>query len=344
VSAPAGAAPAPFAIEADGLRKHYALRRGFLGPRQTIRALDGVSFRLAPGRTIAVVGESGCGKTTLARQLTLIERPTAGRLGIDGEDAGTADRQVLRRLRRRVQMVFQNPYSSLNPRKTVAAIVEEPLAINTHLAAAERRARAVAMLERVGLRAEHAGRYPHMFSGGQRQRIAIARAMVLDPAVVVADEPVSALDVSVQAQVLNLFMDLQEGLGTAYVFVSHNLAVVEHVAHEVLVMYLGRVVEFGATRRLFDAPRHPYTRALLSASPSFDASRRDARIAIRGELPSPASPPSGCPFHPRCPAAGDRCRTEPPELRDLDGRQVACHFADAGADAAGDSVRPLRRA
>jgi dipeptide transport system ATP-binding protein len=224
-------------------------------------------------------------------------------------------------------MVFQNPYSSLNPRKTVAAIVEEPLAINTSAPAHERQARALEMLAQVGLSADQARRYPHMFSGGQRQRIAIARAMVLQPSVLVADEPVSALDVSVQAQVLNLFMDLQERHRTAMVFISHNLAVVEHVAHDVMVMYLGRAVECGPARRLFDGARHPYTQALLSASPGFDEAAAARRIPIRGEPPSPLSPPAGCAFHPRCPQATGRCREERPELRQVDGLQVACHLA-----------------
>ena len=317
----------PPALQARDLAKDYLLRQGWLTPPRQVQALAGVSFTLAPGRTLAVVGESGCGKTTLARQLTLIERPSAGQLHIGSLPAHVQDGQALAALRRQVQMVFQNPFSSLNPRKTVAAIVEEPLAINTRDSAAERHSRALHMLAQVGLSADQAQRYPHMFSGGQRQRIAIARAMVMQPSVLVADEPVSALDVSVQAQVLNLFMDLQERHGTAFVFISHNLAVVEHVAHDVMVMYLGRAVEHGPVRRVFDSARHPYTQALLSASPSFDEAAAGRRIPIRGEPPSPMAPPSGCSFHPRCPHATDRCRQERPELRPVDGLQVACHLS-----------------
>ncbi len=319
-------AVAPPALQADDLRKHYPVRAGWWTPPRTVRALDGVSFTLPAGRTLAVVGESGCGKTTLARQLTLIERPTSGALRIGGEAPGE-DEASVRRLRRRVQMVFQNPFSSLNPRKTVAAILEEPLIIEGALERAARRERVLELLARVGLSAEQAGRYPHMFSGGQRQRIAIARAMALDPAVIVADEPVSALDVSIQAQILNLFMDLQERHRTAYLFVSHNLAVVEHVAHEVMVMYLGRPVEVADTARLFARPAHPYTRALLATSPKLGAAARVAAIPIRGELPSPLDPPAGCAFHPRCPAAVARCREERPVLREVDGGRVACHLA-----------------
>jgi dipeptide transport system ATP-binding protein len=320
-------APTPPALEATNLAKTYQLRQGWFSPPRPVHALAGVSFALAPGRTLAVVGESGCGKTTLARQLTLIERPSAGQLRIAGQDAPAPGNAAAAAFRRQVQMVFQNPYSSLNPRKTVVAIVEEPLAINTRASADERRARAVEMLAQVGLSADQARRYPHMFSGGQRQRIAIARAMVMQPSVLVADEPVSALDVSVQAQVLNLFMDLQERHRTAMVFISHNLAVVEHVAHDVMVMYLGRAVESGPARRLFEGARHPYTQALLSASPGFDEAAAARRIPIWGEPPSPLSPPSGCAFHPRCPQAIERCRQERPELRPVDGLEVACHLA-----------------
>ncbi|MFN8838823.1 MAG: ABC transporter ATP-binding protein [Burkholderiales bacterium] len=318
-------APAP-ALEALGLAKHYPIRQGWHRPPRTVRALDDVSFVLPPGRTLAVVGESGCGKTTLARQLTLIERPSAGTLCIGGASPGD-DEASLRRLRRRIQMVFQNPFASLNPRKTVSAILEEPLTIAGELDAAARGERVLELLGRVGLSAEQARRYPHMFSGGQRQRIAIARAMALEPAVIVADEPVSALDVSIQAQVLNLFMDLQERHGTAYVFVSHDLAVVEHMAHEVLVMYLGRTVELAPAAALFAAPAHPYTRALLATRPRLDARVRRTVVPIRGEPPSPLDPPAGCAFHPRCPEAVPRCRDERPALRALGDRRVACHLA-----------------
>ena len=312
-------------MRAEGLARHYRSPRGFLRGHTTVKALNGVSFELAAGRTLAVVGESGCGKSTLARQLTLIEPPTAGALFIDGHDAASADAATLQRLRRRVQMVFQNPYASLNPRKTIAAALAEPLVIHTPLNRAERAERVAQMLQHVGLRPEHAARYPHMFSGGQRQRVAVARAMMLQPAVVVADEPTSALDVSIQAQILNLFMDLQEATGTAYVFISHNLAVVEHVAHEVMVMYFGSAVEQGPKAQVLGAPLHPYTQALLSAVPALKAQDRRQRVPLQGEMPSPLSPPTGCTFHTRCPLAVARCRAEVPTLRELAGRRVACH-------------------
>ena len=256
-------------LEADNLTRHYSVSQGFLREKAKVKALNGVSFTLGKARTLAVVGESGCGKSTLARQLTMIEAPTAGRLLIEGVDVASNGGASNPALRRAVQMVFQNPYASLNPRKTIAATLQEPLLINTQLSSAERREQVDAMLARVGLRPEHAQRYPHMFSGGQRQRVAIARAMMLSPAIVVADEPVSALDVSIQAQILNLFMDLQESYGTSYVFISHNLGVVEHVADDLLVMYLGSTVEYGTKQQIFDEPLHPYTRVLISATPAI---------------------------------------------------------------------------
>ena len=301
-------------LEARDLAKHYAVSQGFMRPKALLRALDGVSFRLAAGRTLAVVGESGCGKSTLARQVTMIETPTAGTLELDGADVAQADAGTKQRLRQQVQMVFQNPFASLNPRKKIGHALEEPLAINTALSAAERAERARAMMARVGLRPEHHGRYPHMFSGGQRQRVAIARALMLRPKVVVADEPVSALDVSIQAQVLNLLMDLQDETGVGYVFISHNLAVVELIADEVLVMYLGKVVERAPKAALFAAPRHPYTRALLASTPRIDAIARLTRQVLSGELPSPLAPPSGCVFRTRCPHARPRCADTVPPL------------------------------
>ncbi len=314
-----GAAPV---LQARELARHYRVSRGWFAPAATVRALDGVSFELAAGKTLAVVGESGCGKSTLARALTLIEAPSAGTLRIHGRD--TADAAARKALRREVQMVFQNPYAALNPRKTIASTLAEPLMINTTLGRAERRERIEALAAKVGLRPEHLQRYPHMFSGGQRQRISIARAMVMQPGIVVADEPTSALDLSIQAQILNLFMDLQEEFGTGYVFISHNLAVVEHVADEVMVMYLGRAVEHGDKRRIFARPLHPYTQALISATPALRPADRRQRIRIHGELPSPLKPPTGCAFHQRCPLALPRCAEVRPELRELDGRLVAC--------------------
>ncbi|NCT83234.1 MAG: ABC transporter ATP-binding protein [Comamonadaceae bacterium] len=312
-------------LEATDLARHYTVSRGLFAPKATVKALNGVSFTLAARKTLAVVGESGCGKSTLARQLTLIEPPTRGALRIRGTDAARADADTLKRLRRDVQMVFQNPFASLNPRKTIATTLAEPLLINTPMTAAERRERVEQLATKVGLRPEHLRRYPHMFSGGQRQRIAIARAMILNPGIVVADEPVSALDVSIQAQILNLFMDLQDEFGTGYVFISHNLSVVEHVADEVMVMYLGAAVEVGDKKTLFARPLHPYTRALMSATPALRAADRRERIVIHGELPSPLNPPSGCSFHKRCPLAQPRCAQDVPQLREVDGRRVACH-------------------
>ena len=324
-------APAPL-LDAKNLSRHYQVSRGVFKPPATVKALNGVSFSLAAGQTLAVVGESGCGKSTLARALTLIEKPTGGRLELDGTDAATAGESQVRALRQRVQMVFQNPYASLNPRKRIAQMLDEPLLLNTQLTAPERRERIAAMLSQVGLRPEHAQRYPHMFSGGQRQRIAIARAMMLQPGLLVADEPTSALDVSIQAQILNLFMDIQERTKIAYVFISHNLSVVEHIAERVMVMYLGRAVEFAPKTQLFSQPLHPYTRALLSATPSIDAARRANKIRIVGELPSPLNPPSGCSFHKRCPYAQPNCSVDVPPLRSVRGSEVACHYAEAIAD------------
>jgi len=320
-------------LEAEGLERDYDVRRG-LFDQAVVHAVAGVSFALATGRTLAVVGESGCGKSTLARLVTLIEPPTAGVLKIDGNDVLDADRETRRRLRQEVQIVFQDPYGSLNPRKKVGTILEEPLVINTDMPAAERESLAREMLDKVGLRPEHYSRYPHMFSGGQRQRIAVGRALMLRPRILVADEPVSALDVSIQAQVLNLLMDLQEEFDLAYLFISHDLAVVRHIADEVMVMYLGRPVEQGTRDAIFARPAHPYTRALLASTPMVDPEHRATRIPLTGELPSPINPPGGCAFHTRCPFATERCTIERPALREFEGRNVACHLAEEVAAAA----------
>ena len=316
-------------MEARDLKRHYKAATGLFVPPGTVRAVDGVSFTVAPARTLAVVGESGSGKSTLARMATLMEPPSAGELLLDGQPTAGADAATRRRLRLSVQMVFQNPYGSLNPRKTVGSILMEPLVINGRGDRRAREASARAMMDRVGLRQDHFGRYPHMFSGGQRQRIALARALMLNPPVVVADEPVSALDVSIQAQVLNLMMDLQEELGLAYLFISHDLSVVRHIADDVLVLYLGRTAEHAPKPSLFARPRHPYTRALLAATPSVDPSERKRTEVVRGELPSPLNPPPGCAFATRCPHADPRCAAEAPALRPLDGHLVACHHAEA---------------
>jgi dipeptide transport system ATP-binding protein len=316
-------------IEARELVRHYAASRGAFRPPATLTALAGVSFSLEAGRTLAVVGESGSGKSTLARLLTLIEKPTAGALLIDGEDVAHADGERRRRLRREIQMVFQNPFGSLNPRQTIGKALEEPLLVNTCMRAAERKAAALTIMQKVGLRAEYYHRYPHMFSGGQRQRIAIARALVLRPKILVLDEPVSALDVSIRAQVLNLLAGLQEEFGLAYVFVSHDLSVVRHIADEVMVIYLGHAVETGSREAIFLRPQHPYTRALLSATPVADPGAGRERILLTGEPPSPIAPPPGCPFNPRCPQAFDRCRREKPPVEWKQGRDVACFAVEA---------------
>ncbi|NQV46445.1 MAG: dipeptide ABC transporter ATP-binding protein [Rhodospirillaceae bacterium] len=311
-------------LEAHDLKRHYEIRRSMFAGRASLKALDGISFTLKQGQTLAVVGESGCGKSTLARLVTMIEEPTAGHLTIAGTPINGPD--AVKSQRRTVQMVFQDPYSSLNPRQKIGAILEEPLKINTAMTSDQRRAAAHAMMDRVGLRPEYYERYPHMFSGGQRQRIAIARALMLNPAIVVLDEPVSALDVSIQAQVLNLLADLQDEFNLAYLFISHDLSVVRHVADQIMVMYLGVPVEKGGRDDIFDSPRHPYTRALLSATPKADPFAAREHIRLTGELPSPIDPPGGCPFHPRCPLADQRCGETFPQTETVaPGHQVACH-------------------
>jgi dipeptide transport system ATP-binding protein len=315
-------------LDARDLKRYYPIRQGLLKPSVMLRAVDGISLLLQAGETLAVVGESGSGKSTLGRVVTLIEPPSGGTLRLDGQNPAEADGATRRALRRTVQMVFQDPYGSLNPRRKVGSIIEEPLLINTDLNGEARRARVQEMLAAVGLRPEYAERYPHMFSGGQRQRIAIARALVLNPRLVVADEPVSALDISIQAQVLNLMMDLQERFNLAYLFISHDLSVVRHIADDVLVMYLGRPAEQGPKDLIFARPRHPYTIALLAATPMVDTQGRDKPPMLKGELPSPLNPPPGCAFSSRCPYADARCRAEAPDFRQVDGRRVACHYAE----------------
>jgi dipeptide transport system ATP-binding protein len=319
-------------LQAIDLERHYEISRGMMRGKATLQAVRGISFELEQGRTLAVVGESGCGKSTLARMVTLIELPTAGHLVIDGTEAADAanDAETRKRLRRTVQIVFQDPYGSLNPRKKIGAILAEPLEINTEQKGAERERAAADIMRRVGLRPEHVARYPHMFSGGQRQRIAIARALMLRPKIVVLDEPVSALDVSIQAQVLNLLADLQEEFRLAYLFISHDLGVVRHVADDVIVMYLGSPVEQGPRDLIFGRPLHPYTRALQASSPSTDPGHRSKRMVVKGELPSPLNPPTGCAFHPRCPLANDRCKTETPKLMKFDGSLHACFAVEEG--------------
>jgi oligopeptide transport system ATP-binding protein len=319
-------------LEAESLVRTFAV--GSMLRRGHVSAVDGVSLSLRRGEVLGIVGESGCGKSTLARMLVGLERPDSGRLYYDGSDVTSGGRA---RLRSGVQMIFQDPYASLDPRMTVLDIVAEPLAANGSGTRASRRERVATLLELVGLAPDLMNRYPHQFSGGQRQRIGIARALALDPSVLIADEPVSALDVSVQAQVINLLADLRERLEVAIVFIAHDLSVVRHLADRVAVMYLGRIAEIGPTAQIYDAPTNPYTQALLSAVPSSDRASRGRlarRRVLTGEPPSPIDPPSGCRFNPRCWLAQDRCRTETPALREVDGRLTACHFAEDAAVAA----------
>jgi oligopeptide/dipeptide ABC transporter ATP-binding protein len=319
-------------IEVEDLQKHFPVLRGFLRREVArVRAVDGVSFAIAPGETLCLVGESGCGKSTVGKLILRLIEPTAGRVVLDGVDVTTLDEAAFRAHRRRVQMVFQDPYASLNPRLTAATIVGEPLENFETLPASEREARIEAILERVGLRADAMRKYPFEFSGGQRQRLGIARALAVNPSLIVADEPVSALDASVQAQVLNLMMDLQDADKLAYLFISHDLGVVEHIGHRVAVMYLGRIVELAAKEDIFAAPLHPYSEALISAAPVPDPRARRERLLIEGDVPSPVNPPPGCRFHTRCPFAIARCRSEEPALREVaPGRIVACHLREEG--------------
>lgn len=316
-------------LEAINLKKYYPVKKGFFAPVQYVKALDGVSFKLQRGKTLAVVGESGCGKSTLGRLLTMIENPTEGELYYQGQNFLVKDNETVKLRRQKIQIVFQNPYASLNPRKKIGTILDEPLKINTNLSKAQRKEAVLSIMEKVGLRPEFYDRYPHMFSGGQRQRIAIARGLMLNPDIVVADEPVSALDVSVRAQVLNLMMELQETLGLSYVFISHDLSVVEHISDEVMVMYLGRCVEQGTTEQIFGNPRHPYTKALLSATPRLSPELRRERIKLSGELPSPLNPPKGCAFNARCQFATEQCQQQQSALKTYsDGVKIACFMVN----------------
>src|SRR5580700_5630120 len=318
-------------LEVKNLKVHYPVRGGlFGGARQYVKAVDDVSFSIGPGETLGLVGESGCGKTTLGRAIVKLVEPTAGSVWLEGEDIAQLTGAELRARRRKFQMIFQDPYNSLDPRMTVGEIIGEALDIHRLASSkADRHTRIEALLKSVGLDAMHAQRYPHEFSGGQRQRIGIARALAVEPKLIVCDEPVSALDVSVQAQIINLLQDLQRECGVAYLFVAHDLAVVEHISRRVMVMYLGKVVETADARAIISAPKHPYTQALISAVPGVDPDSKRKRIVLPGDVPSPINPPSGCPFHPRCPIAEmPRCKEEVPPLREVTpGHFAACHFA-----------------
>jgi oligopeptide/dipeptide ABC transporter ATP-binding protein len=329
-----GTTTAPL-LEVSGLKKHYPVRKGLFS--QTIGnvlAVDGISFTIAAGETLGLVGESGCGKSTAGKAILKLIDPTAGTVKLRGERIDQLSRAEMRPYRRELQVVFQDPYSSLNPRMNVGDIVGEPLRNYGIASGAELDHRVAVLFGKVGLRGEAMQRYPHEFSGGQRQRIGIARALALNPSLIVCDEPVSALDVSVQAQVINLLMDLQNEFGLSYLFVAHDLAVVEHISHRIAVMYLGKIVELTDKKSLFAQPLHPYTEALLSAVPLPDPEAKRDRIILKGDVPSPINPPSGCRFHTRCPYAFERCHTEEPAMRELrPGHQVACHLREVDSAA-----------
>jgi len=320
-------------LRVEELRVHFPVKLGlFHRGNLEVRAVDGVSFEIAEGETVGLVGESGCGKTTLGRTVLRLQEPTAGRILFRGEDLGSLSQRQLRPLRRQFQMIFQDPFGSLDPRMTVESILSEALEIHQLCPTVQaRRDRIRSLLADVGLDAAHAQRYPHEFSGGQRQRIGIARALAVEPRLIVCDEPVSALDVSIQAQIVNLLTDLRERHRLSYLFVAHDLALVKHISHRILVMYLGRIVEAGDARAVCRDPLHPYTRALISAVPEIDPKTQRTRMVLHGDPPSPMHPPRGCPFHPRCPVAEARCRTEIPGLREVGGgRKVACHLVPSG--------------
>ncbi len=317
-------------LEVKNLKVHFPVKQGlFSRVRETVKAVDGVSFHIAPGETLGLVGESGCGKSTLGRAIMRLTEPTHGEIFLDGEDITRMNGSALRSRRRKFQMIFQDPFGSLNPRMTIEQIIGEALDIHGLTdSKPARQKRIFELLKDVGLDPVYAQRYPHEFSGGQRQRIGIARALAVEPKLIICDEPVSALDVSVQAQIINLLGDLQQEHGIAYLFIAHDLAVVEHISRRVMVMYLGKIVETADAKTIIRDPQHPYTQALISAVPEVDPDSKRQRIVLPGDVPSPIHPPSGCPFHPRCPIAEEKCKTEIPAFRDVgNGHFAACHFA-----------------
>ena len=317
-------------LEVENLKQYYPIRGGLLGKVVNhVKAVDGVSFTIYPGETLGVVGESGCGKSTTGRSILRLEEPTEGSVVFRGDNIMNYSKEQMRKIRKEMQIIFQDPFASLNPRRTVGQTIEEALEISNVVPPEDRRVRALQVMEQVGLRPDQIDRYPHEFSGGQRQRICIARALAVEPSLIVCDEAVSALDVSIQAQVLNLLKDLQQQYDLTYLFISHDLGVVHYITDRVMVMYLGKVVELSNTAELFDTPYHPYTKALLSAIPSLDPDEKKERIILQGDVPSPIDPPTGCRFHTRCPIAVERCKLEEPLLRELSpAHHVACHLAE----------------